>query len=240
MRHTFPMSCFLHINSLNKQRYWKVPQSCDFRMGKQNDGKTKIDAADITVPPTCSLLDWMGLLAAELGATLLCCVSAPNCNQPQTKTWAFSSVVQIFLYFISFSLAAHETELLLIIPVTIFSSYPAQNKVLDLKWAYQANVTEVKQTEWSGGDCFSLDEVLQHIRGCRLDIAIVLTQHAYTHIWLPIKHHSHTKASCCRGKRCHLWGHYTQTHHHLIQQLIDQGKVHLHRFLRQTAAVILN
>lgn len=27
---------------------------------------------------TCSLLDWMGLVAAELGATLLCCVSAPN------------------------------------------------------------------------------------------------------------------------------------------------------------------
>lgn len=27
---------------------------------------------------TCSLLHWMGLVAAELGATLLCCVSAPN------------------------------------------------------------------------------------------------------------------------------------------------------------------
>lgn len=36
---------------------------------------------------TCSLLDWIGLVAAELGATLLCCVSAPNCNDSkQIKT----------------------------------------------------------------------------------------------------------------------------------------------------------
>lgn len=188
----------------------------------------------------------MGLLAAELGATLLCCVSAPNCNQPQRKTWKFHR----FRY--SSNLFTRHWERLLIIHVTILSSNPAQNKALYLKWAYQANVTEVKQAEWSGGDRFSLDEVLQHIRRCRLDVTIVLTQHAHAHlikhtcmiehfIWLtPIKHHSHTKASRGRGKMCRLWGHYTQTHHHLIQQLIDEGKVHLHRFLRQTATVVLN
>ncbi len=35
---------------------------------------------------TCSLLDWMGLVAAELGATLLCCVSAPNYSKTTTTT----------------------------------------------------------------------------------------------------------------------------------------------------------
>lgn len=110
--------------------------------------------------------------------------------------------VQIFLLFITFSFAAQETENVSIIPVTIFPSNPAQNKVLYFNWAYQADVAEVKQTERSGGNRFSLDEVLQHIRGCRLDVTIVLTQHTYTNlmkhtcmtehfIWLtPLKHHS--------------------------------------------------
>lgn len=40
---------------------------------------------------------------------------------------------------------------------------------------YQADVTEVKQAERSGGDGFSLDEVFQDIRGRCLDVAIVLT-----------------------------------------------------------------
>lgn len=48
-------------------------------------------------------------------------------------------------------------------------------KVLYLNSAYQADVTEVEQAEWSGGDGFSLDEVLQDIRRRRLDITIVLT-----------------------------------------------------------------
>lgn len=33
-----------------------------------------------------SLLDWIGRVAAELGATLLCCVSAPNCRKTTTTT----------------------------------------------------------------------------------------------------------------------------------------------------------
>lgn len=41
---------------------------------------------------------------------------------------------------------------------------------------YQANVTEVKQAERSGGNRFSLDEVLQDIRGCGLDVTKVLRQ----------------------------------------------------------------
>lgn len=39
---------------------------------------------------------------------------------------------------------------------------------------YQAHITKVKEAKWSGGDGFSLDKVLQDIRGGRLDVAIVL------------------------------------------------------------------
>lgn len=41
--------------------------------------------------------------------------------------------------------------------------------------SYQAHITKVKETKWSGGDGFSLDKVLQDIRGGCLDVAIVLT-----------------------------------------------------------------
>lgn len=44
-----------------------------------------------------------------------------------------------------------------------------------MELTYQANITEVKQAERSGGDRFSLDEVLQDIRGRRLDVTVVLT-----------------------------------------------------------------
>lgn len=41
--------------------------------------------------------------------------------------------------------------------------------------SYQAHITKVKEAKWSRGDGFSLDKVLQDIRGGRLDVAIVLT-----------------------------------------------------------------
>lgn len=44
---------------------------------------------------------------------------------------------------------------------------------------YQADVAEVKQAEGSGGNRFSLDEVLQDIRGCGLDVTKVLRQRRF-------------------------------------------------------------
>lgn len=41
--------------------------------------------------------------------------------------------------------------------------------------SYQTHITKVKEAKWSGGDGFSLNEVLQDIRGRCLDVAIVLT-----------------------------------------------------------------
>lgn len=46
---------------------------------------------------------------------------------------------------------------------------------MELQSPYQADVTEVEQAEWSGGDSFSLDEVLQDVRGRGLDVTVVLT-----------------------------------------------------------------
>lgn len=40
---------------------------------------------------------------------------------------------------------------------------------------YQADIAEVKQAERPGGDGFGLDEVLQDVRGSRLDVTVVLT-----------------------------------------------------------------
>lgn len=131
-------------------------------------------------------------------------------------------------------------------------------KVLYLNSAYQADVTEVKQAERSGGDGFGLDEVLQDIRGRCLDVTIVLTHtHRHRRIHKSEKAHLHDPAYYM--SHTHQTSHSvtqkhrfitpteavcvflnTQTHHHLIQQLIDEGKVHLHRLLRQTATVILN
>ena len=42
-------------------------------------------------------------------------------------------------------------------------------------WTNQADITEVEQAERSRGDGFGLDEVLQDVRGRRLDVTVVLT-----------------------------------------------------------------
>ena len=47
---------------------------------------------------------------------------------------------------------------------------------MELRSTHQADVTEVEQAERSGGDGFSLDEVLQDVGGRGLDVTVVLTQ----------------------------------------------------------------
>lgn len=102
------MSLFLLENDL------KVPEMCSFDpCGKPPDMfqllycdfKPKLENkafpllclhGDIIMTSTCSLLDWMGLVAAELGATLLCCVSAPNCKKQTSQKKSFVLVPGCF------------------------------------------------------------------------------------------------------------------------------------------------
>lgn len=67
--------------------------------------------------------------------------------------------------------------------------------------SYQAHITKVKEAKWSGRDGFSLNKVLQDIRGRCLDVAIVLTDNKtveviqyfccntkYRYLTLPLSH----------------------------------------------------
>lgn len=91
---------------------------------------------------------------------------------------------------------------------------------------YQTNIAEVEEAEGSGGDGFGLDEVLQDLGGRGLDVTVVLdTDHQQT----------------VGATRVPVAGADGQTtHQHLVQQLVDEGKVHLHRLLRQAATVVFD
>lgn len=200
------VNVFLHTDTLNKHRYWNPPSMpCDFREKWKN--KVTLLTSPCLLPALC-LTGWVCWLQCwePLYSAASPLRTASN-HRGRHENSTCSDIPLIYNFFFCSTRDRIFFQNLLIIPVKIFSSNPAQNKVLYLNWAYQADVAEVKQTERSGGNRFSLDEVLQHIRGCRLDITIVLTQHTYTNlmkhtcmtehfIWLtPLKHHSQSHKS---------------------------------------------
>lgn len=193
---------FLHIDALNKHRYGKPPSTpCGFREEWKNE--VTLLTSPCLLPALC-LTGWVCWLQSwePLYSAASPLRTATN-HKGKHENSTCSDIPLIYNFFFWSTRGRN----VLIIPVTIFSSNPAQNKVLCFNWAYQADVAEVKQTERSGGDRFSLDEVLQHIRGRRLHVTIVLTQHTYTNLmkhtcmiehfmWLmPIKHHSQSHKS---------------------------------------------
>lgn len=118
--------------------------------------------------------------------------------------------------------------------------------------SYEGDIAEVEQTEGFGGDRLGLNEILQDVHGGCLDVAVILRKRGRnkrrtTPLMCPISEleisHSRspftpsgTALSFCQIQCVRS----VCTHHHLVQELVDQSEVQADGFLTHAAAVILN